>query len=310
MRTIRGDGVTRLAAMAIFAQVVDARSFSGAARALGLSKSAVSKQIARLEDRLGARLLNRTTRRLSVTEAGAAFYERCARMVAEASAAERAVMDLDTAPRGLLKISAPMSFGQLHLAAAIVEFHGRHASLRIEMDLDDRVVDLIGEGYDVAVRIAQLPPSSLIARRLATNRRIVCAAPDYLARRGVPQTPHDLLGHDCLNYTYLLSGGEWRFDGPDGPVGVRVGGSFAANNGDVLRQAALAGRGIIFTPTFLVGDDLRTGRLVRVLSGYNGADTGIYAVFPHGRHLSPKVRAFVDFLADRFAPEPYWDEAL
>ncbi len=299
-----------LTGLAVFVEVARARSFSGAARALGLSKSAVSKHIARLEDRLGARLINRTTRRLSLTEAGVVFYEKCARIVSEAVEAEQAVMDLDTAPRGLLKVSAPMSFGQLHLASAVADFLRLHPALRIDMQLDDRLVDVVGEGFDLAVRIAQLPPSSLVGRKLAVNRRIVCGAPAYLAAHGVPRMPQDLRRHDCLNYSYLASGDEWRFRGPEGPLTVRVRGSCTANNGDVLVQAAIAGLGLILTPTFLVGEALRSGRLVPVLGEFCDSDTGIYALWPQTRHLSPKVRAFVDFLAARFGPVPEWDAGL
>ncbi len=296
--------------MAVFVQVVEARGFSAAARALGVSKSAISKEIARLEDRLGTRLLNRTTRRLSLTETGAVFYERCSRLVAEAAEAERAVLDLDTEPRGLLKLSAPMSFGQLHLAPAIIELAALHPALRVDMTLDDRVIDLVAEGFDVAVRIADLPPSTLVARKLAINRRAVCAAPAYLVKHGMPREPHDLIRHNCLHYTYLTSGSDWRFRGPDGAITVRVSGTFSANNGDVLRQAALAGLGLILTPTFLVDTDLRSGALVPVLRPFCDADTAIYAVYPQTRHLSPKVRAFVDFLVKRFGPEPAWDVGL
>jgi DNA-binding transcriptional LysR family regulator len=302
--------VADLSAMAAFVQVVEGRSFSVAARGLGLTRSAVSRQIAGLEDRLGARLLNRTTRRLSLTEAGAVYYEHCARILAEAVAAERAVADLDAAPRGLLRINAPMSFGQNHLGPAVAEFLAVHPALKVELTLDDRVVDLVGEGYDVAVRIAELPPSTLIARRLAVNRRVLCAAPAYLARAGRPRRPEDLTRHACLGYTYLATGNDWRFRGPDGPVSVRIDGAISANNGDVLRQMGLAGLGILLAPTFIVGDDLRSGALLPLLEDWSDADTGIYAVYPPTRHLSPKVRAFVDFLAARFGPRPYWDEGI
>jgi DNA-binding transcriptional LysR family regulator len=298
-----------LAGMGVFARVVEARSFSAAARALGLSKSAVSKEIARLEDHLGVRLLNRTTRRLALTEAGALFYERCARVLREAAEAERAVQDLGTEPRGLLRLNAPMSFGHLHLAPAVADFLARHPAVRIEMTLEDRVIDVVGEGFDIVVRIADLPPSSLVARRIAINRRVVCAAPAYLAVHGTPELPQDLARHNCLNYTYLASGDVWRFRGTGGPVAVRVSGSFSANNGDVLRQAAVAGLGIILMPTFLIGPELQSGALLPILNDYRESDTSIYALYPPTRHVSPKVRAFIDFLVERFGPEPYWDAA-
>lgn len=296
--------------MAAFVRVVEARSFSAAAAALGLTRSAVSRQIAALEERLGVRLLNRTTRRLSTTEAGSIYYERCVRVLAEAASAERAVMDLDEAPRGTLRINAPMSFGLGHLGGALAEFAALHPALKIDLTLDDRVVDLVAEGFDVAIRIVDLPPSTLVARKLAVNRRVLCASPDYLAKSGVPERPEDLSRHRCLAYTYLATGNEWRFRGEDGPITVRIDGAFAANNGDVLRQVALAGGGIVLAPTFIVGDDLRAGRLVPLLTKYMEADTGIYAVYPQTRRLSPKVRALIDFLVARFGPRPYWDDGI
>jgi DNA-binding transcriptional LysR family regulator len=310
MATNTRISVVDLSAMAAFVQVVEGRSFSAAARGLGLTRSAVSRQIAGLEDRLGARLLNRTTRRLSVTEAGAVYYEHCARILADIRAAERAVMDLDEAPRGLLRVNAPMSFGLGHLGPAVAEFAAAHPALKVELTLDDRVVDLVGEGYDLAIRIAELPPSTLIARRLAVSRRMVCAAPAYLERAGRPQRPEDLSRHACLGYSYLVTGNDWRFRGPDGPITVRIDPVLSANNGDVLCQMAVAGLGIMLAPSFIAGDDLRAGRLVPLLADWTDADTGIFAVYPHSRHLSPKVRAFVDFLVVRFGPDPYWDAGL
>lgn len=296
--------------MAAFVQVVEGHSYSMAARVLGVTRSAVSRQIAGLEDRLGTRLLNRTTRRLSLTEAGAVYYESCTHILGEARAAERAVMDLDEAPRGLLRVNAPMSFGLGPLGPALAEFTAAHPALKIELTLDDRVVDLVGEGYDMAIRIADLPPSSLVARRLAVNRRLVCAAPAYLARAGRPERPEDLSRHACLGYSYLATGNDWYFRGPDGPIAVRIDPILSVNNGDVLRQLAVAGRGITLSPTFIAGDDLRSGALVPLFADWSEADTGIFAVYPHSRHLSPKVRAFVDFLAARFGPAPYWDAGL
>ena len=299
-----------LSGMAVFARIVESGSFTAAARGLGLSKPAVSKQLARLEARLGARLLNRTTRRLSLTEAGRLFHQRCVRLLADAAAAEQAVAELAEAPRGTLRIGAPMSFGQLHLAPAIAPFLARYPELRIDLSLDDRVVDLVGEGHDLAIRIAELPPSRLVGRRLAINRRVVCAAPAYLRAHGVPRQPRELAQHQCLNYSYLASGDDWRFRGPAGAESVRVAARFTANNGDVLRQAAVDGMGIILSPSFLVGDDLRAGRLVALLDGWQAADTGIWALYPQARQLPRKVRALVDFLVERFGPTPYWDAGI
>ncbi len=296
-----------LSEMAVFARLVDAGSFTGAAKALGISKSAVSKQIARLEDRLAVRLLHRTTRRLALTEVGRVFYDHCARLLVEAETAEAAVANLRAAPRGVLKVNSPMSFGTLHIAPAIPDFLARYPEMQVEMVMSDRMVDLLAEGFDVGVRIGHLPDSSLIARRLAPSRRVVCGAPEYLARCGRPKHPDDLIRHNCLRYTYSAANGDWYFDGPDGRIDVRVQGTLAANNGEALRAAALAGLGLIVSPTFIVGPDLLAGRLEAVLTRYCGDDSALYAVYPHKRHLSAKVRAFVDFLAERFGPDPYWD---
>ena len=300
-----------LSAMAVFARVVEAGSFSAAARELALSKSAVSKQVARLEDRLGVRLLNRTTRRLSLTEAGAAFYEGCRQMLGEAEAAEAAVSHLAAAPRGTLRVNAPMSFGVLHVAPALPDFLERYPELAVEMALNDRVVDLVEEGFDVGVRIGALHDSSLIARRLAPARRLPCAAPSYVARAGAPEQPEDLREHACLLYSYQATGREWRFRGPEGERRVTVSGRLETNNGDALRAAALSGAGVALLPSFIIGDDLRQGRLRRLLPGWEGSEpTAVHAVYPARTNLSPKVRVFVDFLAERFGPEPYWDEGL
>ncbi len=296
-----------LSALAVFARVVEAGGFSAAARQLGLSKSAVSKQVSRLEDRLGARLLNRTTRRLSTTEVGAAFYQRCQRIVAEVEEAELAVSRLHGEPRGTLRVNAPMSFGILHVAPALPGFMALHPELRVDMVLNDRQVDLIEEGFDVAVRIARLTDSSLIARKLAPLRQAVCATPEYWRRHAMPARPEDLAGHNCLLYTYLPNPGEWRFRGPEGPFTVSISGNLRVNNGDALKEAALGGLGVFLGPTFIVGEELRDGRLEAGLEEFAENEGAIYAVFPHSRHLSAKVRAFVDFLAERFAPSPYWD---
>jgi DNA-binding transcriptional LysR family regulator len=293
--------------LAIFAAVVEEKSFSAAAKQLGMSKSAVSKQVGKLEDRLGARLLNRTTRRLSLTEVGSTFYEHCARILEEADAAEAAVTLMHDRPRGTLRINAPVSFGILHLAPAICDFLEENQEITIDMTLDDRFVDLVEEGYDVAVRIGDLKDSSLIARNLAPCRFVVCATPAYLERHGTPTVPQDLTGHNCLIYTYRNEP-EWCFTDASGDrITVKLNGSFHANNGDALRAAALEGLGILGSPTFIIGDDLRNGRLVPILTEFTFRSATVNAVYPHRRHLSPKVRVFVDFVAQRFGPEPYWD---
>lgn len=306
----------QLAAMAVFARVVEAGSFSQAGRQLGLSKSAVSKAVARLEDHLGTRLINRTTRKLSLTETGRAFYEGCRRMLDEAEAAERAVTHLADAPRGVLRVNAPMSFGIRHLSPGLGAFMAAYPELEVDLTLEDRRVDLVEEGYDLAIRIGVMPDSSLVARKLGPNPRVICAAPAYLERRGAPQRPEALSGHDCLLYHYQSSGDTWRLRpcgaggsgaGSGAETSVRVRGRLKVNNGDSLREAALAGLGIAALPAFIVHEDLAAGRLVALLQDWeDAADGGVYAVYPASRNLSPKVRVFIDFLAERFARRPYW----
>jgi DNA-binding transcriptional LysR family regulator len=303
-----GAVMDNLSGMAVFAQVVEARSFTGAARRLGMSKAAVSKQVSRLEERLGARLLNRTTRRLSLTEVGAAFYERCARIVAEAEEAELAVTQLNETPRGTLRVDVPVDFGIQYLAPLLPPFMLANPELKVDMSFNDRFVDLVDEGHDLAVRIGQLPDSSLIARKLAESGSVICAAPDYWNSHGRPSHPSDLVNHNCFAYSYLATGNEWRLKGPEGDVAVRVSGSLAANNGNLLRQAAVAGLGVVATPIFMACDDLRGGRLEPVLRDYDPPKRGIHAVYPHNRHLSAKVRAFVDYLVEALNPTP-WDGA-
>ncbi|MGH7788693.1 MAG: LysR family transcriptional regulator [Candidatus Binatia bacterium] len=302
--------IDTLTGMAVFASVAAAQSFSAAARELGLSKSAVSKHISQLEERLGARLLQRTTRRLSLTEAGTALYAHCRRIADELAAAEAAIGSLSGAPRGTLRVSAPMSFGERYLAPLLPAFLARHADLRVELTLGDQLVDLIEAGVDCAVRIARLPDSSLVARRLAPARRVVCGAPAYFERRGVPRTPDALRDHNCLDYAYLAATGGWPFPAARGLRAVPVEGNLAANNGEVLRAAALAGVGLALLPTFIVGDDLRAGRLRAVLIEYESWDASIYAVYPPTKQLAPKVRAFVDFLTEHCGAQPPWDEGL
>jgi DNA-binding transcriptional LysR family regulator len=299
----------KLTGMAVFARVVDAGSFTAAATQLGMSKSAVSKAIAALEDRLGARLLNRTTRRLALTEVGRAFYQRCARIVAEAEEAELAVTHLQVAPRGTLRVNAPVSFGTLHLGLALADFLARYPELKVEIELTDRFVDLLEEGYDVAVRIASaLPDSSLIARRITVNEAVVCASPTYWRRHGRPRAPQDLTRHACITYAYNPYPHEWAFLDPDGrPLTVRVDGPLHTNNGDAALHAALAGLAVVRLPRFICAPDLAAGRLEAVLDDALPPPNGIYAIYPHSRHLSAKVRAFVDFLLERFGPGCDWE---
>lgn len=296
----------RLDEFAVFAKVVETGSFTAAARALGISKAKASKQVARLEGRLGARLLNRTTRRLSVTEAGGAFHERCRRILAEVEEAEDAVGRLQAAPRGILRINAPMTFGLMHLSPLVPAYMARYPEVTVDLSLNDRFVDLVEEGWDLAVRIGRLRDSSLIARRLASFRAVVCAAPAYWERRGRPEHPRDLGGHDCLIYSYLERPEDWRFARDGEEASVRVAGPLRANNGQILLEAAVAGAGVLLSPTFIVADALADGRLEAVLSPWCTEDVGIHAVYPHARHLSAKVRTFVDFLAAELGNRNDW----
>ena len=305
---LREARLDRMASMAAFTKVVGAGSFSAAAREMQVSQALVTKQIQELEGWLGARLLNRTTRRLSLTEVGTAFYERAARILEAVEEAKDAAGALQTVPRGRLRINAPVSFGLLHLAPVVTDFLKRYPDVSVELLVNDRVVDLLEGEFDVGVRIGRLRDSSLIARRVAPIRLAVCAAPDYLARHGEPKTPEDLAKHHCLEYTYFESRGEWRLLNPKGDeIAVPVSGRYLANNADVLRTTALAGGGVILLPTFIVGEDLRAGR--RLLPDYPPPEQGLHALYPPGRHLSAKVRSFVDFLVARFGGEPAWDRA-
>lgn len=300
----------RLDGIETFVKVGELGSFSAAAKRLGWSKSAVSKQVAALEERLGAKLFHRTTRALSLTEAGAAFLERARSILAELGEAESAVASLNGELQGLLWVNAPLSFGIRHVAPAITSFLGEHKNLRLELDLTDRFVDLIEEGYDLALRIGALADSSLIARKLAPIQRLLCASPDYLARAGIPETPADLAAHSCLSYRQERRTAPWILDNGANRVSVTVDGPLATNNGDVLLEAARAGAGIVDLPTFYTCDDLRDRRLVPVLPGWSPPKLGLYAVYAPNRHLSLKVRKFIEFFAARLGPEPYWDRAL
>ncbi|MBI2239841.1 MAG: LysR family transcriptional regulator [Magnetospirillum gryphiswaldense] len=296
----------QLAALNAFVATVEAGGFSQAARRLGVSKSLLSRQVAHLEAELGVRLLQRTTRRLSPTEAGELYFQRAQRILLDLEEAASEVGQLQTAPRGKLRVSAPMSFGVLHLTPALPSFLAACPELELELSLSDRFVDLIEEGVDVAVRIGRLSDSSLIARHVAPIRRAVCASPAYLARCGTPAVPTDLAAHACLSHIGM-GPAEWRFAIGGKLETVRVQSRLSAGNGEALRILALAGLGLVYLPTFFVGDDLRSGALVSVLEDYVPQDSALYGVYPHSRHLSAKVRAFLDFLGASFGPEPPWD---
>ncbi|HKW54476.1 MAG TPA: LysR family transcriptional regulator [Stellaceae bacterium] len=296
--------------MAIFVKVVESSSFAAAARHFRLSPAMVSRHVHALEEQLGAQLLNRTTRRVSPTEVGQAYYQRVRQVLADIEEADRLASDLQAAPSGLLRITSSQSFGIRHLAPAIADYLALCPGVQLDVTLNDRYLEIIEEGFDLAIRIGHLGDSSLIARRLAPIRMALCAAPDYLARHGAVRAPADLAQHDCLVYTYAASQSEWRFiDGAGREQAVHIAGRLVANNGDVLRTAALQGHGIALGPTFILGEDIRAGTLVRLLPDYTPPEVGLYAVYPPSRHLSAKVRSFVDFLVTRFGGEPEWDRA-
>lgn len=290
----------RLTAMEVFTNVVEFEGFSAAAGRLGISRASVSKQVIQLEESLGARLLNRTTRRVSVTEVGEAYYERCKRVLAEVEEADLLVEQLHSEPRGTLKVSAPMSFGVSHVGPAVSDFLSEYRDLSVSLTLNDRFTDLIEEGFDVAIRISQSADTSLIARRLGGIRCLMTATPDYLERMGTPTKPQDLSNHQCLSYIYLASGREWPMFGPNGATSVKVSGPLKANNGEVLVQAARQGLGIAFLPNFLVRDEIDNGGLVPVLEQYRLPELSVYAVSPPNRFPARKVQAFITFLAERF----------
>lgn len=301
----------RFADMQMFVKIVETASISAAAERLAVAKSAVSRRLAELESRLGVQLLQRTTRRLNLTDSGRAYYERCLRILADVEEAELAVSQSHGALSGKLRVALPLSFGLLHLVPLINRFATAHPELEFELDFNDRQVDLMQEGFDLAVRIATLSDSSLIARRIAVMRHMVCASPGYLALRGTPRTPKELVNHACLGYSNLATPDVWAYTDAKNMLGrVKVPITMKANNGDFLCRAAIAGQGIIMQPTFYMADAICRGDLVPLLRAYQWPELNAYAVYPPTRHLSTRVRAFVDFLVENFSGEPYWDHAI
>ena len=292
-----------------FTQVVEAGGFAAAARHMGLSRSAVNKLVINLEHELQVQLLHRTTRRVTPTDAGRAFYGRCTSILADLAEAELALTRLQEQPRGTLRINGPMTFGTLHLAPIVAEFLPRYPDLKIELSLSDRFIDPIEEGFDVTVRIARpLESSTLIVHRLAPSPIVLCAASAYLNQRSTPSHPEDLKHHACLHYGHLAQDYVWTLSGPQGPHQVRVRGPLCCNNGETLREAALAGLGIVMLPTFIVGQDLQSGQLQQVLPVFAPPPLDIYALYPVNRYLSAKVKLWVEFLQQhlqqRLAPSP------
>jgi len=291
--------------MTSFVAVIDAGSFVAAAEATGQSKAAVSRHVGDLERRLGTRLLQRTTRRLSVTPEGQAFYARCKELLAAIDEAEAQLLSSRGQPSGLIRINAPLTFGVLQLAPLWGRFCERNPGITLDITLTDRVVDLIEEGYDLAIRISRLPSSTLVSRKLASTRMRLCASESYLEKHGVPQRPADLAAHRVISYTYLATQDEWHFTGPDGAESARIKARIHTNNGDTCRRAALDHQGIVLQPDFLVGDDLQRGTLTELLADYRASELDIYAVYPSRKYLPLKIRRLVDFLVASFR-EPPW----
>lgn len=290
----------KLEGLRAFVKVVELGSFAEAGRALRLSRSAVSKHVGELENELGVQLLHRTTRQVSPTENGQAYFERVLGILGDLDAADQAVAHLQATPRGLLRVNAPMSFGTLKLGPAVADFMALYPELRIQLALSDDSVDPVQDGLDVTLRIADLESSSLIARKIMPIPRVVCAAPDYYQRHGVPAHPSDLRDHPCLTYGYLSTGNQWKLVGGDGEHWIQPSWTLCANNAEVLRDAAIKGRGIALLPTFIAVDALRDGSLRTCLDDFHAPPLALYAIYPPTRHLAVKVRLFIDFLVKRF----------
>jgi DNA-binding transcriptional LysR family regulator len=295
----------RFVEMRVFAAVVEAGSFVSAADTLDLSKAAVSRIVADLEARLGVRLMHRTTRRQSLTAEGEVFHARCKELLAAVDEAEAEVTERSGRAVGMLRVSAPVSFGLLHLAPLWARFMEQHPELELDINLSDRIVDVVDEGLDLAVRIARLRSSSLVSRQLSSTRLVLCASSRYLREHGTPHHPDELVQHDVLAYSLLAMGDTWEFTGPDGPVSAHVKPRLRTNSGDTCRAVALRHQGIILQPTFMVQEDLQSGALVEVLPRYRSVDLGIYAVYPTRKHVLPKVRLLIDYLAIALAKQSW-----
>lgn len=296
-----------LTGMRLFTQVVETGSFSEAARKLGMAPSSISRQISALEDALDARLINRTTRHLSLTEAGQIYYDRVSNILHDVDEANAAVSTLQEEPKGTLRVNLPIAFGNMHIVPLMPKFMEEFPDVKIDLTLTDHYIDLVEEGADVAIRIGVLQDSSYIARKLSINRRVICGSPAYFEAHGEPKSLKDLTNHNCL--TYKFPGRKvWQLQCPKGVQELEVDGTFETNNGETLLAATLGGLGIAYVPNYLVGDYINSGRLKTVLMDElaNPADveSGIYVIYPYNRHLSAKVRAFVDFVADHFKKNP------
>ena len=298
----------RFESMRAFTRVVDMKGFAAAARTMGLSRSVVNKAVIRLENELGTQLLRRSTRKVTPTETGLAFYDRCMQILGDLDEAIASVKELQDRPTGSLRINAPMTFGTQHLAPVVADFMAEHAEVGVELVLNDRFVDPIEEGFDLTIRIAEPQyTTSLITREIVPAKRVLCASPAYLEAAGEPDSPKDLKQHRCLQYGYSGTASHWRLKGPDGEQTWAINCRMWSNNGDVLRAAAVRGQGIALLPTFIVGEDLQNGSLLSVLPEYPPPELSVTALYPRHRHLSAKVRLFVDLMEERFGGRPRWD---
>lgn len=296
----------QLRQMSIFAKVAETGSFSATARALGVSNSVVSKYVSGLEEKLGVTLIQRNTRRLVLTDIGLGYLDRCRRILSDVEEADLAATNEHAQPRGTLRINSALSFGLRHLGPAISQYGSAYPDVTVEIVLDDRRVDIMEEAYDLAIRIGELEDSSLIARRFASVRRHCLAAPSYLEKHGTPSHPRELEDHNCLIYGRGGWVEPWLVEGPDGEILIDSKGNLFCNAGDLLLEAAVEGAGIISMPDFIVWDSVKDGKLIPILKDYLFPEVGVYAVYPPTRHLSAKIRTFVDHVVDYFAPEPYW----
>lgn len=297
--------------MQTFVQVASSGSITSAAAHLQIAKSAVSRRLSEMEDKLGVELFHRSTRKLSLTDSGHNFYLRCVDILENLTEAEISVTQSHQEIRGRIKVAAPLSFGLMHLGPAIIEFQRLHPGISFEIDFNDRVIDLMEENFDLGIRIAHLKDSSLMARKLAELSTVVCASPEYLLKHGSPKTPQDLLQHDCIVYSYLERPDQWEFlDKNKKLTKINVNRSITANNGEFMRDAAIAGLGILRQPTFIAYEDINAGKLVPILQDYTSTLINAYAIYPPTRHLSQRVRQFIDFLVERYAGQPYWEQCL
>lgn len=298
----------RLTSMTTFVKVVEHGGFAAAARTLGIAPSAATNHVQALEERLGVRLLNRSTRKLSLTEIGESYFSRCLQILADMDEAERSAQVMHATPRGTLIVNTSLAIPAL-LAPVIAEYTALYPDIAVDLRMTDQMVDLVDTGADLAVRKAPNPDSSLVVRRVATFHLVVCGAPDYFSRHGLPLAPRDLTDHNCLIYPHSPWGNEWRFSGPDGEEVVPVTGNLRANSEIALRFAAIHGQGLCLAPSFVVADEIRAGRLIPILTDYLQTENPVHAIYAHRRHLTTKVRSFIDLMVRRFEQNPRWADA-